>query len=225
MKCVCDAEAGARVGEAEVDPADEREHAQHDHRDQHRDQQEQRLAARELDARLAAGRARREQPAPLALDRAHPALASGGGADDEARVDADRLRRPRRILDPLEQQLGRDARALGRAEVDRGQRRPGELREGGVVHAHHRHVLRHVDMRIAQRHERARRDQVVGAEDRVGPRAPREQALGGTAAGLDHEVVGHDAQLLVALEPARAEAVEIAEAPRGARHGVLRPVD
>ena len=98
--------------------------------------------------------------------------------------------------------------------------RPGDLGERRVVHPDERDVARHVEACIAQRRERADRQQVVGAEDRVGPRA-REQALGRTAAGLDHEVGGDLDQRVVARERARAEAVEIAEAPRGARRRVL----
>ena len=45
-----------------------------------------------------------------------------------------------------------------------------------VVHADDRDVAGHVEARVAQRGERADREQVVRAEDRVGPRRARAGA-------------------------------------------------
>ena len=72
--------------------------------------------------------------------------------------------------------------------------------------------------------ERARSKQVVGAEDRVG-RGATEKALGRRAPGFDHEVGGDRDQLVVPVETARAETVEVAEAARRAGRRVLGAVD
>ena len=79
------------------------------------------------------------------------------------------------LLDPREQEHGREPRALGGAEVDGRQRRPGQGRELAVVHPDERDVVRDVEPGIAEGGEDADREQVVRAEDRVGLRA-REQA-------------------------------------------------
>ena len=107
-------------------------------------------------AGCAARRAEPEQAARL-RDRASRRR-SARGAHDEARLDADRLARaPRRVLDPREQQLGRDARALGRAEVDRRQRRPGARPRGRCCPCRRpRRRAARRDLRVAQR-ARARR--------------------------------------------------------------------
>ena len=68
----------------------------------------------------------------------------------------------------------------------------------------------HVEPRAVQRGERADREQVVGAQDRVRAGLGK-QPLGCEAAGLDHEVVGRLEQRLVALEPGTAQAVDIAQ--------------
>ena len=69
---------------------------------------------------------------------------------------------------------------------------------------------------VAQRGENADREQVVGAEDRVGLH-PLEQELGRATTRLDHEVARDLDQLLVARQPARAQPVEIAAPARRAR--------
>ena len=136
-----------------------------------------------------------------------PALRDGG-ADDQARLDADRsARRAAGMLDPLEQQLGGDAGALGRAEVDRRQRRPGELRERRCCPCPRRRRRRGTSMSAVAQRARARRAASRSLAQKIASgRAAREQALDGAAAGLDHEVVGHLDERLVALEPARARA-------------------
>ena len=170
-----DAEAGLRVGEAEVDAAHERRHAEHDDREHRRDEEEQRLAAASAPRRRGAAArlrpsGRRGSGTVVTRER------SARGADDEARLDADDPRPAPGMLDAREQQLGGDARALGRAEVDGRQRRPGDGREVRVVHADERDVAGHVEAGRAQRAQRAEREQVVGAEDRVRPHARRSGA-------------------------------------------------
>ena len=73
--------------------------------------------------------------------------------------------------------MGREPRTLGGAEVDGRQRRPGQGREVAVVHADQCDTLGNVEACLAQRSEDADREQVVGAEDGVGPDA-REERLG-----------------------------------------------
>src|SRR5215211_1114463 len=90
-----------------------------------------------------------------------------GAADDQGGLHSDNARRAVGSLDPLEQQLGCDPGSLGRAEIDRGERRPGDLGEWNVVHPDERHVVGYVETRGAQRRKRADRKQVVGAENRV----------------------------------------------------------
>ena len=165
-----DAEAGPRVGEAEVDPAHEREDAEdHD---------------RAATPGSAAGATRGREPAARAAARA-AARGSGrasltvlmrgapdGGAHDEARLDAD----DSGARGPAARCARAGARPRGgrarRAEVDGGQRRPGDLRERRCCPS--RRARRRPGTSrpaVAQRGERADREQVVGAEDRVRLRA------------------------------------------------------
>src|SRR4051794_24882518 len=66
---------------------------------------------------------------------------SAGLAHDEARLDADARGAAAGTVDPLQQELGGDPRALGRADVDRRQGRPRDGGERGVVHPDDRDVV------------------------------------------------------------------------------------
>ena len=98
------------------------------------------------------------------------------------------------------------------------------LAERAVVHPRERDLARHVEPALVQRGEHADREEVVGPEDRVGPRAVEER-LRRPPPRLGHEVRGDLDQRVVALEAAGAEAVEVPEPAGRARHRVLRAVD
>ena len=74
-----------------------------------------------------------------------------------------------------------------RAEVDGGQRGPGDRGERAVVHPDERDVAGHVEPGAVERGKRPDREQVVGTQDRVRAGAG-QQPLGGASARLDHEV-------------------------------------
>ena len=90
------------------------------------------------------------------------------------------------LLDPLEQQLGGEARPFGRAEVDGRQRRPGDLAERAVVHADERHVARNVEAapRAAPRARRRR-----GGRSRRGSRRAASARAGVSAAARPGSVM------------------------------------
>ena len=70
--------------------------------------------------------------------------------------------------------------------------------------------------------QRAEREQVVGAEDRVGPCARSSSRSAASRPGVDREVVGDLDERVVALEAAGAQPVEVAEPARRARRRALR---
>ena len=198
-----DAEAGLRVGEAEVDPAHERDDAEDHDRQQRRNQQ----------ASVSRPRAR-ARPAPRPAGNGRPRDGAHARAPEEARTTrrgstpTTWASRPGSSIRASRSSAA--IRALVRAEVDRGQRRPGQRREIAVVHPDERDVPGTSSPRRGAR--RGRRPQ-AGRWRRGSRRADaREQELGGAAARLDHEVARDLDQLLVPRQPARAEPVEIAAA-------------
>ena len=172
------AEAGSRVGEAEVDAARERRHAEHDDRDHRRDQEEQRLAAGE-----------RRRP-PRLRGAARPSWIRRRGSGTVV-MPALRTRSGRRGAARRRRSArgGRDARCAASSSSAAMRARSAEPRStvvsGGQVTAERLVLsmptiatsLRDVETGRAKRAQRAERQQVVRAEDRVRPHA-LEQPLG-----------------------------------------------
>ncbi len=127
-------------------------------------------------------------------------------------------RRERRILEPVEEEVGREPRPFRRAERDAAERGRAHACELGVVHPDDGHVLGHAQLQIRERAHRPDRNDVVRAEQRVGARA-REEPARGANSGRVRELAAVCLQTLVVLEAGDRERGSVSLSTRRARDG------
>ena len=218
-----DLETGLRVGEAEVDPAHERDDAEDHDRQQRRDQQQHRLPAGE--ARRRRGCAPRRRPAGRPRGRCvMTPLPTRRGRRGAARRRRMRGSRARPSIRSSSSSAAIRA-ALGRAEVDRGRASARSPRRASCCPSRPARRRAGTSSPASRSAESAPIASRSFAQKIASGSPALEQALGRAPARLDHEVGGDLDQRVVAREPARAEPVEVAEAARRPGRCVLRPVD